>query len=116
MSSIILTDDNFDIQSEMQSQNWAKRIGECLEKHYPNYGWAVHADARNNIATVQALRLSGEHGFYLHLDQIGPSDKKIIWAGGEVLERYGVARSHMREDQVYDKVRDLRGNVIGDVS
>ena len=114
--SLILTEDSADIQAELQSHTWAKRIAERLELSYPGYGWAVHADVKNNIAQVRALKLAGEYGFTLHIDKLDPHDKQIKWAGGEILERYKVSRSRMKEDELLNKSRDLRGNVIGDVS
>lgn len=116
MTDIIIAEDDSDIQAEMQSMAWSKRIGECLHKHFPGYMWAVHADAKNNIATVQNLALSGEFGFYLHLDKIDNHNKKIIHAGGEILERYRVSRAGMDEAQVLDLKRDLRGSAVGDLS
>jgi len=115
MTDIIIADDS-DIQAEMQSMAWSKRIAECLEKYFPGYMWAVHADAKNNIATVQSMALSGEYGFYLHLDKIDNHNKKIIHAGGEILERYRVNRSRMDEAQVLNLSRDLRGSAIGDLA
>lgn len=115
MSDIILTDD-IDVQDEAQSMAWSKRIAECLHKHFPGYLWAVHADARNNIASVQNLALSGEYGFYLHLDKIGPHNKEIIQNGGELLERYRVSRSRMDESQIVTLDRDIRGNARGDLA
>jgi hypothetical protein len=116
MTDIIIAEDDFDIQSEMQSQNWARRIAECLERKYPGYMWAVHADARNNIAYIKSMAISGEYGYNLHLDKIDAHNKRIIHAGGEILERHKLERSRMNEATLTGKVRDSRGNILGDWS
>lgn len=72
----------------------AKRMAEALHKHYPGHLWAVTCDGQQGIATVRNLRLSGQWGFLLKLSEVqnDPSLKKVIMAGGEVLERYQIAR------------------------
>lgn len=91
----------------------SREIAEVLEKHYPGYLWAVRVDHGNNIATVNALALSGQWGFYLHLDKLDPGMKAVVRAGGEILERHKLARARMNEDHVMSLGRDLRGNILG---
>ena len=95
---------------ERVDMSQAKRIAEILDKHYPGYGWAVTANAKSNIASVMALRLSGTWGFYVHLDKIDVSGQKIVNLGGELLERYKVKRGEIDRDQVRNLSRDVAGN------
>ncbi len=80
---------------DMMDLAFAKRVGAVLQKHYPNYGWRVDADTRRKTIHVQNVDLSGQWGFVLHMGKIADEtdlDKKVMRAGGEILERYGLRR------------------------
>lgn len=99
-----------DVLRERLDQSKAKYIAGMLDQYYPGYGWAVNADTRNNIATVNAIRLSGDWGFYLHLDKLDPTGREIVRYGGELLERYKVKRGAIDRDEVRNLERDFTGN------
>lgn len=84
----------------------AKRMAEVLHKHYPGHLWAVTCEGQTGIATVRNLRLSGMWGFTLKLKNIqdDPTLKRVVMAGGELLERYKVARGKFNPA---DMERDL---------
>lgn len=99
-----------EVHQERIDLSKAKNIAEFLEKAYPGYGWAVTADSKNNMATVLAMRLSGDWGFYAHLDKIDVSGKFLLRNAGELLERYRVKRGAIDRDQVRNLKRDFAGN------
>lgn len=98
-----------DVQRAHIDQSKAKWIAGVLEKAYPGYLWAVNADTRNNICSVNALTLSGEWGFYLHLSEIDATGKKAKEMAGELLERYRVVRGAIDVDQVLSIEKDFKG-------
>ena len=90
----------------------AKRIAETLNRHYPGHLWGVTASHETGIATVLNLRLSGRWGFIVKLSEIlhDPSMKKVIRAGGEILERYKVSRGVFDQDRIDELTTDFAGN------
>lgn len=80
----------------------AKQMADVLDRHYPNHHWAVNVDSAQGIATVKNFRLSGNWGFVLKLgDTYSGSefDKRVMMAGGELLERYRLHRGSFRENE-----------------
>ena len=70
----------------------AANMADTLHKHYPNYRWAVFVSSEQGIAKVYNLDLTGQHAWVLHLDVMFSAtdwDRRIMRAGGEILERYG---------------------------
>ena len=67
-----------------------KDVLACLKKHYPAYasGWDVGINT-GGIVQVRNMWLSGKMGFVLHAASlVSDLDKKVMQAGGELLERY----------------------------
>lgn len=95
----------------------AKKIAETLNKHYPGHLWGVTASQETGVATIMNLRLSGRWGFIVKLSDIlhDPSLKKVIQAGGEILERYKVSRGVFDQDRIDDLAVDFSGNHKADM-
>ncbi len=67
----------------------AKRAAEQLHTKYPGHLWAVSIDG--SFLDVRNMALSGNWGFRVSLREMYSAsdwDKKIMRAGGELLERY----------------------------
>lgn len=77
----------------------ATRAAEVLDRHYRGHLWAVTAE--NGMLYVRNLAYRGNWGFVLHTDKLDPGLKCVMRAGGELLERHRIARSH-RTDSTYD--------------
>lgn len=94
----------------------SRQIGEVLEKHYPGYMWAVHANTEGGVADIHNLALHGLWGFRLKLSKVmsDPSLKCVVDAGGELLERYNMKRGKFNEDHWRDAPRDVSGQLVGD--
>ena len=103
-------------ENHIKEMDWAKRIADVLERHYPGYLWAVHVDLYGGMATIQSLRLSGEWGCYLKMSSIvnDPFLAKVKKFGGEILERHRVSRSAANADQIGALKRDRLGNILAD--
>ena len=82
-----------------------QQIGETLKRHYPGYLWAVQVDILGGVVNIYNLTLTGRWGFVVHIKNIDSRMKKIVDAGGEMLERYFMPRDRlMNSEQVRDKV------------
>lgn len=92
----------------------ARNIGEVLEKKYPGWLWLVRI--LDGVAMIHSLRLSGKHGFVLHVDQIDNDYKKVMQAGGEMLERYGFSRGPYNHEKWLNTPMLADGNLKGDIS
>lgn len=91
---------------EMADLALAKQIAEVLDRHYPDHMWGVHADSLGGVATIKNFRLSGNWGFVLHLPTIysgSEFEKRVMMAGGELLERYQLHRGRFKQND-YDKL------------
>lgn len=96
----------------------AKRLAESLHKAYPGHLWAVTCEGDKGIATVRNLALSGRWGFTFLMSEIqdDPTDKKVIMAGGELLERYRVRRAKADRDELDGLPTDNLGRLIFDAA
>lgn len=116
MIDVVTPDDIEQAKRDQQDQLRAKRICETLERKYPGYLWMANVDSRNGIANFWTPTTSGMHGYTIKLSEWDSDDKIIIQGAGEILERYRLCRGRMREDQVMELERDLRGNAKGDLT
>lgn len=98
----------------------AKHMADLLHTHYPGHLWAVTCDGDKGIATVRNLALSGAWGYVLKLPLIYSAsewDKRVMRAGGEILERFRIARRHADAvaDQIQAAPRNFAGHLIHEV-
>lgn len=73
----------------------AKQMAEALHQHYPQHLWGVSVSEKTGMADIRNLALSGQWGYRLKIrDHSSASDwkKEVVKAGGEILERFNVAR------------------------
>ena len=80
-----------------------KHVYECLEHNYPGHDWLVGANSDAGIVTIdlpytKPLRLRN-YGYVLHMSSTDAPDarRRIRHAGGELLERFGLARGGATE-------------------
>ena len=104
------------IQATVAEHEWAKRIAEALHTHYPSHAWGVSVDSHGGIAQIYNLRLSGRWGFIIKLkDLFHDTDmKRVIRAGGELLERYKMKRGTFDAVAYNELPVDFAGNHIAD--
>jgi hypothetical protein len=86
---------------EDRDMGLAKDIADVLMQHYPNHLWAV--SVKGGVAIVKALNISSNWGIVLKMADIGHNAKirakKVMQAGGELLERAGLARTEYNGDR-----------------
>ena len=93
----------------------AANMADTLHKHYPNYRWAVFVSGEQGIAKVYNLDLTGQHAWVLHLDVMFSAtdwDRRILRAGGEILERYRLARTRFDLDRWMSLPTDFAGRIV----
>ena len=98
---------------------FAKEMAETLHAAYPGHLWAVQVDGVQGVATIRHLALSGQYGYVLRLPLIYSMSQfktKVLHAGGEMLERFKLARGRYNDDAVASLAIDHFGRTQGDYS
>ena len=76
----------------------------------------MDASLKAGMLSVYNLSLSGEWGFYIKLREVmdvnGP--KRVVMAGGEILERYRMKRGAFDANQYEGLKTDHLGNFVAD--
>jgi hypothetical protein len=101
------------------SMTLARNLIARLEHAYPAFTgyWRVSVNEVGGTIEVTNLMLSGRMGFLMHIAKIDPEGRKVVRAGGELLERYRVARSGAFTkviEGVFEQSRDFRGELVAD--
>jgi hypothetical protein len=95
----------------------AKLMADALDRHYSQHLWAVTFDSKTGIATVRDLLLSGEWGYVLKIPAIYSASSfqaDVIAAGGEILERFRLARGRFDEAQYVALPTNFAGDFVFD--
>lgn len=96
----------------------AKQMADTLHKAYPGHLWAVSVSAKQGMADVRNMALSGSWGFRLKLvDHYTASDwdRQVRLAGGELLERYRVRRARADMETLNHLPTDFAGRHKADL-
>ena len=91
----------------------AKRCTEVLDRRYPGHLWAVTVN--QGVIIIHNMALSAEYGYAIHSRDLDTEYRHVIRAGGEILERFNMARSRLREDELFNINRDFAQRPIGDL-
>jgi hypothetical protein len=97
----------------------AKSMADTLHSHYPGHLWAVTVNGAQGVADIRNLALSGNWGFRLILVgnySISEFLDRVKRAGGEILERYNLARGRLNLDALANLKTDRLGRTVGDLS
>ena len=73
----------------------------ALHRHFPNYSWTVESNLSQGVMNVKLKGLSGYAGYvlpYRYLLTELDWRRNLLIAGGELLERLGLARSRPNPD------------------
>lgn len=96
----------------------SKEMAQALHEAYPGHLWAVTCDGEVGFADVRNLYLSGIWGFRIRLDDVySGSDfkRRVVMAGGELLERYRMDRGRFNAAQYSDLNKDHAGRFKADL-
>lgn len=98
-----------------------KKMLDVLEKYYANHAWIVDCNHESGHATIQLMYEGNnkevkvwKYGFLLHLNKLNSDnlEMKVMRAGGEILERYGMARKQLSDNDIID-FRDAKIDTLG---
>lgn len=101
---------SIDIHTEHDKKDLALcgEVSAILNKHYPKHLWMVGCDHASGMIYVElpyaTKIMMFPYGFSLHIPKLGSvrtMKKKVVWAGGELLERFKLKRG-MAADDVID--------------
>lgn len=121
-NNILLAGEYFspeDAAAEAYDHAKSKDIAEALNGHYPGHLWAVRVQSKQGIATVHNMSLSDQWGYVIKLDTVYSASNLVqrgVAAGGEILERFKVARGRAIDEVLDALPKDFAGRVIGDKS
>jgi hypothetical protein len=96
---------------QLEDMALGKKIMDTLEKYYPLHAWFVNASHDAGTYSVQLMYEGKQaemrvwkYGFLGHIGKLisDDLDKKIMKVGGEVLERYNMARKAATENDLID--------------
>lgn len=85
--AILLGDEARLAQQEMAL---AGRAANLLDQTYPGHLWT--AEVTGGVLVIRNLALTGDWGFVLHPHKHLDLDHSIRYSGGELLERFNIAR------------------------
>jgi len=96
----------------------ARNMAETLHKHYPGHLWAVTCEGTKGIATVRNMALSGNWGFVLKLSRVYSDThlRCVVKSGGELLERFNLARGLAYQDKIEGLPQIASGTPVFDPS
>ncbi len=107
MTQLVVTDAP---QITANEYNLARNAAEVLHKHYPGHLWAV--DVQGSVMNIRDINLSGTWGYTLHIPVFYSGsdwDRKVMLAGGELLERFKQKRGSMNELSIFELPTDFAG-------
>lgn len=90
-----------DFWNQVRDYQLAKTVGDVLYRHYPNYHWWIYADTKDAVilikcgeinATISSGLLPSMVIDYNKSQDDSTLVKKIVRAGGELLERANLKR------------------------
>lgn len=85
-----------------------------LDAAYPAFkgAWCVTINEIGGTVIISNALLSGKMGCMLHFNKLDPEGRKVVKAGGELLERYRVARDAAYDImQLHGMATDFRGEL-----
>lgn len=89
-----------------RDQAYALRIGDHIDKHYPNVYFEVKVDSPGGIARIKHPLLPSKWGYTVFLRELNSDPKLacITRACGELLERFNLPRGRYRRD-IWEEAR-----------
>ena len=80
-----------------------------LLQDFPGYKWVI--EVRDTIITVLNEDLAANWGFLVRAEKLDNDGKVIRLMAGELLERYGLKRQGMNEQEMAEAPKDFSGRI-----
>lgn len=119
MTQATLIDIAPDDQATALDMSLAKQLAEALHKHYPSQLWGVNVESRTGLITIRNLYLAGNWGYVLKMGTVYSAssiEQDAVRAGGEILERFRMARGKFDADKWSSAPTDFAGRLLFDKS
>lgn len=119
MSNATLIDIDADNAVSANDFLMSKTLAEALHKHYPGHLWGVNVESRTGLLHIRDLYLAGNWAYVIKLGAIYSAsslEKDVIRAGGEILERFNMARGEFNEAKYATAPTDFAGRLLFDKS
>lgn len=101
MTTLSGLDDSISIGSQqLNDMLLAKHSADALDRAYPGHLWAV--DVNGGVLNIRNLLLSPVMGWRIRVPSVYSASElqtRVLRAGGEILERFGLARGRLNEAQ-----------------
>lgn len=110
MSQILVGLDDGASMDDCHDMVMAKTAADALDKAYPGHLWAV--DVNGGMLNIRNLLLSAEWGYRIKVPTVFTASDlgaRVLKGGGEILERFSMARGRFSEA----KYLDLKTNFAG---
>lgn len=80
----------------------AKRCADMLNAHYPGYLWAVNVNSTptGGVVIIKNFSVSYRYGYTLHIEKLDNKLRKVMQAGGEILERARLNRGRWLDEEL----------------
>lgn len=93
-----------------QDMAMCKRVSEALEHHYPGHPWSIGCDHEQGIVVIRLMYPSLDNkpwGYVIPIAGLkgDPAMTRVMQAGGEWLERWGLERRGSRDSDFGDALR-----------
>lgn len=92
----------------------AKRCASYLVEAYPGHPW--HLAIKGGVLVLKHMNISANYGAVLHYKKVVHDEntlkRGIVFAGGELLERAGMARGRLVEDAPVRHVDGIPDNQL----
>lgn len=115
MSEIIVANDA-DLRQTLTEREVCDSVGPLLAREYPGYRWRV--EAHGGVVDIRCEHTNAKWGYTLLYDRsFSETDwrKKVLRAGGEILERFHMTRRGFNVANFLERPRDFAGLIHPDL-
>ena len=81
---------------ELTDMILCRNVSEVLERHYPGWCWLVGVE--QGMVRIHSFKLSTLEGYRLRPEEIDNDYRRVVDAGGEILERFGMPRGRYNHE------------------
>lgn len=103
------------MEEEAANQMMSKAVADLLLRHYPDHMWLVNSDIHGGVVNIFNPRVSTRMGYTLVVEdwlQQNVVGKRVIMAGGEILERANMRRGRFNPEEYAALPRNFMGELI----
>ncbi len=76
------------------------QVADVLQRHYPGHAWLIEVSHAQGVVMLSIPLFMGRNKFVLHMTNLksDPGLRRVVRAGGEILERYRIPRQRFGLD------------------